>query len=69
MAVAIFTVVMKPYDPENPSADRVAKILAGNNEVRCTKISMDFKASELDTLVLRIPLRYVNIIFNEKEEM
>lgn len=65
----IFTIFLKPYDPESPNADRIEKILAGNQEVRCSQATIDFSAGAVDTLVLRIPLRYVNITFQDKEDM
>lgn len=63
----IFTVYIKPNEELECHESRITRVLAGNNDVRCTEVSMDFSASGVDTLVLRIPMHYVQIRLIEKE--
>ena len=66
--IAILTVIMNEYDPDRePSIERVQKVLAGNQEIRCTGLSIDFNTDGFGVLNLRIPLHYVNIIVQDKE--
>lgn len=64
---SIFTIYLKNYDPEAPDAQRIREIRVGNSEIRVTKAVLDFETNDMETLILHIPLRYVNIEVEEED--
>lgn len=66
-APTIFTICVESDDSESGQS-RITKVLAGNTEVRCAEVTLEHTAGNIDTLLLRIPLRYVHIEVTKPEE-
>jgi hypothetical protein len=72
IAPAIITIQLLPYTDDHPEwkAERIHKILVGNQMLHFSTAEIEFKANGTQNmLVLSIPLRYVNLTFLRQEDL